>query len=503
MTTGRDALHDIDRTIADARRQLARSTDAAATDARLIAALDQRQMEIYRRLAELRLVELKSDGANGGALGPVDRQAEALIARHDGALADTTAQRDSMARELERLEAERVSAEAAVEAAIAAHDRAAAATRARLETDSAWRAKADALENFNAMAVRAEQKLSLAREDRASKGAAYEADPLFQYLRERKFGTRDYRAFPLFAVLDNWVARIINYRDHRLNYERLLEIPERFGEHLERLKSQSEVTTAALEERERKALEADGVVGLRDAVSAARASVEAIDAAIGKAEATHKRLSEEGAAVAAGKAGPLAEARELIASALQRVAIPDLKVLAAESATPEDDQLVDSLVGVRRQRMEIEEARAAAAASLDRQARSLSDLEAVRRRFKSARFDSPYSDFSGRDIVAVLLSEFLRGAIGRDDLWRRIERGHRTRRRDWDNDLGGDDWRGGFGLPDNWGGGSAGSWGGRDWSGGPVIRPPSGARLPRPPRIPRMPSGGPVSRGGFRTTRKF
>lgn len=503
MTTGRDALHQIDASIADARRTLARASDGAAEDARLIAELDQRQIGVYQRLAELRIVELKNESASNGALGHADRQAGELIGRHDAALRDMTAAREEAAAALERLEAERNSAEETVETAIAAHDAAAAATRARLESDPSWRAKADALEELNAMAARAGRKLEVAREDRAEKGAAYEADPLFQYLRERKFGTRDYRAFPLFAMLDGWVAGLIKYRDHRLNYERLLEIPERFSEHVERLKEKAAETTEALATMERAALEADGVGKLRDAVSEARSKVEALDAQIAAAEERHKALSEKAAATAAGKAGPLAEARDLVAAALARVAIPDLKVLAAESATPEDDRLVDSLIGMRRQRMEIEEARRAATASLDRQARALSDLEALRRRFKSARFDSPYSEFSGRDIVAVLLSEFLRGAIGRDDLWRRIERGHRTRRRDWDNDLGGDSWRGGFGLPDNWGGSTGGSWGGGDWGGGPVIRRPSGARIPRPPRAPRMPSGGPVGRGGFRTTRKF
>ena len=498
MTTGRDALHQIDASIADARRALARASDGAAEDARLIAELDQRQIGVYQRLAELRIIELQGDPLSNGALGAADRQATALIERHDAVLGDMVAARDAAAAALDALESARKAADEAVESAVAAHDAAAAATRARLEGDAQWLAKADALEELNAMAARAGQKLDVARDDRATKGAAYEADPLFQYLRERKFGTRDYRAFPLFAMLDGWVASLVNYRDHRLNYERLLEIPERFSEHVERLKEKAAETTEALAVMEREALEKDGVGEFRDAVAAARAKVEALDAEIGAAEEKHKALAGEAAAAAAGKAGPLAEARDLIAAALQRVAIPDLKVLAAESATPEDDRLVDSLIGMRRQRMEIEEARRAATASLDRQARSLSDLEALRRRFKSARFDSPYSEFSGRDIVAVLLSEFLRGAIGRDDLWRRIERGHKTRRRDWDNDLGGDDWRGGFGLPDNWGG-SGGSWGG-----GPVIRRPSGARIPRPPRAPRMPTGGgSVSRGGFRTTRKF
>ncbi len=496
MTSGRDALHEIDTAIAGARRALATSSDAAASDARLIAELDQNQIGVYRRLAELRLVELKNDSANG-ALGDVDRRADALIDRHDVALVEMAASRDAAARDLERLEAARADGEQSLEAAIAAHDGAVVATRARLEHDAAWRSKADALQDLNAMAARAEQKLGVAREDRATKGAPYEADPLFQYLRTRKFGTRDYRAFPLFALLDGWVAGLINYRDHRLNYERLLEIPERLSEHAERLKEQAAATMAALELLERKALEDDGVAKLRDAVAAARGGVDALDAEIAKAEEVHKKLAEDVAAASAGNAGPLAEARDLIANALVKAALPDLRILAAESATPEDDRLVESLIGMRRQRMEIEEGRRAASASLDRQARSLSELEALRRRFKGARFDSPYSEFSGRDIVAVLIAEFLRGGLDRDDFWRRLERGHKTRRRDFDNDLGGDSWRGGFGLPDNWGGSMGGSWGG-----GPEIRRSQGVRVPRPPRIPRMPSP-PVSRGGFRTTRKF
>lgn len=510
MTSGREALTQIDVAIAAARKTLAQASDAAAADARAMAELDQREVAIRLSLADMRLVHLMTDTDHGGSLGAIDRKAEELIRSHETAVADLAAARDAARAELERLEAEREKAEADVETAVHRHDEAAKATRAALETDPAYREKADAVDEFNAMAARAEQKLGVAREDRTTKGAAYESDPLFAYLHARKFATRDYRAFPLFAMLDGWVARLVRYREHRLNYQRLLEIPERFAEHVERLKAEAANAAAALEEIERAALERDGVGALRDTVGKARALVETLDAQIAEAEANHKTLVDRHAEAVAGNAGPLAEARKLVADTLSRVAIPDLKVLAAETASPEDDRLIDALVRARRERIEIEEARRTAVSSLGRQGKALSDLEAIRRRFKSARFDSPYSDFSGRDMIAVLVSEFLRGAIGRDDLWRRIERGHRTRRRDWDNDLGGDEWRDKFGLPDNWGGSMGGSWGGGNWGGsrsgrgggnwgggtlggGPVIR------APRPPRAPRMPSGGGARRGGFRT----
>jgi hypothetical protein len=488
MTSGRDALHQIDASIADARGRLARASDAAASDARTLADIDRREIAVFHGLADIRLIHLKEDGGNGGSLGQADRKAGELIAAHEAAVADMAAARDAAALELDRLETARREAEAQADAAMARHEEAAAATRARLERDDAYLSKANAIEELNAMAARAEQKLSLARDDRTKKGAAYEADPLFQYLRRRGFATRDYRAFALYAVLDRWVAGLIKYRDHRLNYERLLEIPERISDHVERLKDELETARAALEKHEREALEADGAGKLRDAVGAARTLVETLDGQIAEAEKQHQALAARHADASAGKAGPLAEARTLVAGALAKIAVPDLKILAAETASPEDDRLVDALIRTRRERMEFEEARRAAIGSLDALGRRLTELEDIRRRFKGARFDSPYSEFTGKDVLALLMVEFLRGALSRDDLWRRIERGHKTRRRDWDNDLGGDEWRGGFGLPDNWGGTMGGSWGG----GAP--RNPGAPRPPRPPRIPRMPSG-----GGFRT----
>lgn len=505
MTVGRDALHQIDAAIAEARRRLAQTSDAAAGDVKTIANLDRRQIDIYHAIADVRLIHLRNQPGNGGVLGPDDRRAEKLIAEHEKAIVEMATARDDAARALDELEAARAGAKTGLEHAIARHDAAATATRAALETTDAYRAQAAALDELTAMAARAEQKLAVAADDRTKKGAAFESDPLFRYLYARKFATRDYRAFPLFALLDNWVAGLIRYRDHRLNYARLLEIPVRFADHVAQLKTQAETARAAIESLEREALERDGVGALRDAVGAARKTVETRDADIAAAEQTHKDLADRHAAIAAGKAGPLMEARRILADALSRIAIPDLKVVAAETASPEDDRLIDALITARRERLEIEEARRGALGSLDGLGRRLSDLEDVRRRFKSARFDSPYSEFSGRDVLALLIAEFLRGAINRDDLWRRIERGHRTRRRDWDNDVGGDEWRDMFGLPDNWGGsdwtgGGFGGGSGGGWSGGGNRGGGHGrTRAPRPPRMPRPPSGGGSRGGGFKT----
>ncbi len=490
MTSGREALHRLDAEIAAARKSIARASDTAAEDARLHAAFNGRELEAFRALAEIRLDLLRKDEIET-SLGAADRKAKALMAAHEAHIGELAEARDEAAHEIARLEADRRRAEETLAAAIERHESAAAATRRRLEEDPAYETLASALEEANAIARRAEQKLELARADREEKGAPYEADPLFAYLHKRKYGTRDYRAFPLFAMLDAWVARLIRYRDARLNYARLLELPERLGEHAARVEAAAEERARAVEAYERDALEADGVGALRDEAAKAQAALEEMDGTIAAAEARHAELQAQFNDAAAGRSGPLAEARAMVAQTLERKPIPDLKVLAAETETLDDDRLVDELITIRRERMELEESRRASGAALERQTRGLGDLEDIRRRFKQARYDSPYSEFPGGDLIGALALELLRGALTRDAVWRKIEKSQRARRRDWDGDFGGGDWRGGFGVPGGW---SGGGW---DPGRGGMPRAPRAPRAPRPPRI-RMPSGG-RGGGGFRT----
>ncbi|MEO0695646.1 MAG: hypothetical protein AAFY84_06065 [Pseudomonadota bacterium] len=502
MTSGRDALHRIDAAIADARQGLKSASSSAATDARSLADFDRQELEIFNGIAKVRLAHLKDEDTFGGSLGLADHRAEDLMKKHDAHIEEIGQQRDKARQEIEALEAKRRDTEGAHETALTEHDEAVTATRQKLELDPDYIARAQAVEVANSTAARADQKLQIALTDRTEKGAPYEADPLFAYLRERHYATAQYKAFPLYAMLDDWVARLIKYRDHKLNYDRLLEIPDRLQEHVDRLEEAANAAETSLEAFERKAMEQDGIGALREKVGELATKLQGIDGQIKAAEEWHEGLIEQFSKAVAGEAGPLSEARSLLTDVLKERSVPDLKVLAAETETLEDDRLVEALIQVKMERFELEEARKTAARSLKRQARSLSELEDVRRKFKTRRFDSPYSEFSGRDLVGALVSEFIRGRLSRDELWRKIERSHRTRRREWDNDMGGDEWRDIFGLPDNWGGTSEGSWGGGNWGGGP--RPP---RLPRAPRrtrtrrvrrAPRVrfPSGGGGRRGG-------
>ncbi|MEL7486010.1 MAG: hypothetical protein AAGJ87_02215 [Pseudomonadota bacterium] len=506
MTSGRNALRQLDASIADARKSVARAGDVIDADARSMAALERRQLDAFQRFAEIRL-DFVRDRDFSAALRDVEKEAAELIDRHEAAVDAMREKRTACADELSALENARRALEDDLDAAIAAHEDAADKTQARLAGDTAYVALSAAAKEADAIAERAQSKLETARQTREEKGAPYEDDALFSYLWKRKFGTKEYRAFPLFALMDNWVARLIRYRDARLNYARLLELPERLAEHLDFVEASAENAQTALAAFERDALIADGVDALRDAAAKIRDAIEEKDQEIAAAEERERTIIVELDAAAAGDAGPLSDARTLIAEALRDKPVPDLRVLAAETATEEDDRIVDDLISLKRQILELEDSRDAAARAARRNTAYLSDLEGLRRRFKRSRYDSPYSDFSGKDLLGVLIGELARGVLSQDDVWRRLKRAHRTRRRDWDDGFGGRDWRGGFGLPDDWG---AGDFNPSDWSdvafprSGRRSRRSSWPRSPRPPRrAPRPPKiripRGRRGKGGFRT----
>ena len=488
MISGRDALHRIDDAIARARDTLAQTNNAVASGSGNLASVERAEARAFNRLASIRLDLLQSDERQN-SLGAADEKAERLIEEHGEATRKLSDQVAAAKTALHKIEADRRRQEEIVDEAISAHETAAAKTHARLENDPAYQARASAIEDANAVAKRAAQKLELARADQAEKGAPYENDPLFSYLWGRKFGSKEYRAFFLSAALDRWVAGLIKYRDARLNYMRLVELPERLEEHADYVDDVAAQLEEDIEAFERDALEHDGVGKLRDKAASAQRTLEQLDAEIEGAERELDALIKAHREMVAGREGPLNEAHKTLVEALAAFSIPDLRVVAAETETDEDDKIVEDLIRLKRERMEIEEARHSLGRALNRDTHVLADMEKLRRRFKSARYDSPYSEFSDGSMITVLLSEILRGSASYNDAWRRLQKIHRTRRRNWAEDFGGETWRDGFGLPPT------------HRQRGPRKYPPRRRRAPRPlriprgPRPPRLPKGG----GGFRT----
>lgn len=491
---GRDALAEIDTLVARTRQSLAEALSAAdAAEARR-AAIQKEQASAYAALAQLRLSYAQSGNGGVFSLEKVAASTSDIAERHAAFVERERMALEAAAAALNAKEAARADLAAAHDAAIDAFEARVAEAEARLKQSNEYAVLTGAAEEARAMTGRAAEKLEIARADREEKGRPYREDKLFSYLWTRKFRSPEYKASPLIRMLDGWVARLCRYDQAFLNYQRLTELPERIAEHAAYMARLAEEAEAKLVEAEAAAMAAAGTDALKAEADNIRAAIETCDAEIAEAEGRYRETAERHEAALRQEVGPAVEARQMLEAELRKASFPDLRVLAAETAELDDDRLVDKLVRLRAEEMnlELEAGRVAARPSALRD--ELGRVEALRRQFKQARFDSPYAIVSKaafEEVMADLMRDKIdvRGALQR--LSRSVRRAEAPAQAH--PDFGGQGRSQTIGLPDVLGGMIGGvlgevleeviretTRGGGGYGSGPIF--------PGPPKRPSRPS---------------
>jgi hypothetical protein len=398
-----------------------------------------------------------------------------------------------------------------------------------------YAAKRKAAEELVHVAEESTRKTQQAETDRELKGRPYRDDPLFMYLWERSYGTRNYRANNLVMWLDGMVAGLVGYPEARPNFAMLNEIPLRLREHAERQQQKATAAMAEVAALEDAAVDAAGGRPIREALKAATDRIAAIDAEIVEREDVRDEAAREQRELAQGSDPAFSSAISGLAESLGRADIQSLLAEARATRTNEDDAILTQIDDARRRAAEEEDETRELKARLKTLASRRRELEDIQFEFKKQGFDNPRSTFREDDLVGDLLNDFLRGGISAAsywDQWRKSQnwtggadpwrhRGddddddRRSRRRDNDDDDDDDDrkgsgpWGGGFSWPDNsFGGGSSsrsssgGSWGrlpgGLGGGGGGFSRPRGGSFGGG-----GFKTGGSFKGGGFKTGGRF
>lgn len=494
--SGPEALRSLDDAIRDIRQEEADVSKRVARGAERVAKIRSNEAELFRRLAKIRLdpeVQAEIDGRllraekaardvlTGHAQQIVD--AEAGIKKQDKAIADLAKARRAALAEVDAQQDKLKALSADIAKAIAENP-----------DYATQREKAD---DLRAVANESLKKTSQAEADRESKGKPYRDDPLFMYLWEAGYETRNYRANNLVRWLDSMVARMVGYYEARPNFAMLNDIPMRLREHTERQVKLAESAEARLDDMEADAIAKAGGGPMKQALEAAQAQIEQIDTDMVEAEDGRDTQTRALAELADGRDPAFAAAVDNLAKAMEGQS--DLSTLMADArrtATPEDDAIISQIDDARLRAVDEETETRELRDRLKVLASRRRELEDIEFEFKKQRFDDPRSTFKQDDLVGDLLSEFLKGAISASSYW-----GHWQRSQDWR--AGTSDWGGGLGLPrggrsssssnpfgsGNWGklpGGSRSSGGGGSFS-----RPrPSGSRGTR-------------KHGGFKTGGSF
>lgn len=421
--SGRDALEHLDRRVSRLRGRLNDAIQAAdGIDGRL-AEIQSHRVGALQQLADMRIDIIQQ--ADVADLDRLHRQALALLHSHTDYIETERQGIEAASEKISDLESDRADLADQRQVLATEIDTKLADVEARLKDDTAYRGLVGAFEDADAIADRADQKLAVAIDERVEKSAAYLDDPLFSYLWRRGFGTTGYEGGGLIKLLDAWVAKLCKYDGARPNYARLNDITDWLSDHASATREAAELAKSTLEQAERAAIESAGIPAHETKVDALRDKIADIDARILAAEADHAALTEQHAKTLIGEEGPAKQARNLLERSLRDMSIPDLRKLAAETVTLDDDEIVDDLVELRTEEISLELETERVSAAPSRLGEELSAFETLRRQFKQSRFDS-----DAALIKLALFDDAIESlASGRSSVGRALKQIHQSVRR--------------------------------------------------------------------------
>lgn len=457
MISGRQALAQIEQTIEKARQQEAKCEQAYAAATGEVGRLRIQRTEAFRELARLKLDAITQDKVVGH-LDAAERQAISLLESRQEALRQLTERRRQAEERVRQAEVQRQAATDALEKAVADADAIRKAVEARVSASPEWLTARARVDEVTGQAQQAEKKAVQAEADRDEKRRPYEADPLFMYLWNRKFGTAAYRVDPFSRTMDRLVARVVGYDRARANYALLNEIPERLREHARRILDELRQERDRLRMLERQALVDSGI-------EAAEAGAANAQAALAEAERGFAETREALAAldrsydtsVLEGDA-PYREAIELLAAADEREDLNGLYEEALATPTPRDEEIVRRIQATdvmitRALRQALDAHR-----QLKETARRRAVIEHEWEELRHQGYDTPYGTFGNEAALGNVLGGVLTGAIGGAILGQVLRGGFHHGPSPWDSGFGG-----GLPIPPPDGFGTGGSFGGGDF----------------------------------------
>ena len=457
---GYNTLARIDVSLQNARSQLHEIETKAEQASQRLALIGKEESSLYQELAKLKLDALDDPDRTMRELGNAERQALAVLAQREQAIARLVAETERCIQEQTQLEAERNTHAETIEKVAEDLHRKVSDTHTRLEADENYVTARDSAQLAVNQVVAASEKAERAEREHREKAVPFRQDPIFMYLWNRHYGTPEYRAGRVARVFDSWVADHIDFEAARRNYWMLLEIPVRLQAHVDALQADADSKTQQLEKLERAAETADGVVAIEEQLEDLRKELEAFDLRIEKLEQEYSDCLSQRNEFAAATDEYFQKAVGLMAKSYRSYTIHDLQREAHATAGYEDDSLVSQLAVTRQERDALEQEQRLNQQASQKLAGRLHELERIRRQFKQHRFDAPHSHFRNAGALAVSIEDFMQGLISGTELWHALARSQQfLRRRSYPNYHslpGATRLPRGVRFPTNWGGGGGG-----------------------------------------------
>ncbi|WDR06794.1 hypothetical protein PSQ90_04905 [Devosia rhodophyticola] len=413
---GPQAMASLDEAMRDIRREEDEISKRLARSGERVSKIRESEADLVRELAKMRL-DPAIQSELQGHISNAESKARDMLKAHASELSATEKALAVIDDKLGALTAERAKALKTQTARQVELDRLAASIASDMESNKVYVEQRDSAVQLLDTANQSMAKTEQAETDREDKGRPYRDDPLFMYLWENGYGTKNYRANNLIRYLDGLVARRIGFAKARPNFAMLNEIPLRLREHAENQIAAAQASQSKVEALQMTAVDAAGGKPVRAQIAAAQQQIEAIDEKITAAEDERDATAKNLSLLAQGADPAFEQALSTLAASLLREDIQTLLAEARRTATGRDDTLVaqidDARMRVKDEDNETREQRQ----RLKTLAARRRELEDIQWEFKKSRFDDPRSSFGEERLVGDLLNEFLRGGITAANYW--------------------------------------------------------------------------------------
>lgn len=428
MVSGRRTLAEIERSIDELRsRETQLLKDVEGINAHHVRLIGQRT-DAFLELAEVRARGAVADGVIDEA-DALDHKVASLLQARQKTIDDLKSRSEDANRRRKALNSEAESLRNVIAGLERQLDEAAAVARAELAGEPEFAKLIEAREDARSIHQQAQEKAEQAEEDRLSKGKAYESDPLFMYLWQRKYGSESYQPYWLIRVGDDWVARMVGYSEARGNYAILNEIPDRLREHVAYLAEQLQAAEAAVQVLEAERINKIAGSDLTGMLTDSRIRQADVNKALETIETEITEISQQLNRYTEGLDESFQEAVSLSAKFLEQESYQRLIMLARRTSQPRDDRIVARIGEIDRKTTDLERTMKERRKDLDKISAKRKELLEIAAKFRRNYYDDEASEFELDDIAEDALEALIKGVITGADYWARSQRRHQWRGR--------------------------------------------------------------------------
>jgi chromosome segregation ATPase len=258
-----------------------------------------------------------------------------------------------------------------------------------------------------------------------TKISSFESNPWFMYLVNRNYGTENQVGYGLTRILDDFVARGVNFTKNKQNYDFLRSMPEIIQkevatqqEELNKVVAELRKTESAVEKKYGLPMTLQQHTLLSKTKTDLLGSIERIEAEYESNRAKREELSKT------RNEGHYNEAKERLEKFLQGLSIDELRSRASETLGKDDDIIVEKLESINSTFVRVKNKMNSLRAKRTETSNALEKARRIETKFRAEDYDSSRSRFEDDFDIKPLLTGYILGRISEGEVFRRVEDNH-------------------------------------------------------------------------------